>query len=76
MPFLAEIGKLFLIFGGILVFLGLIFSFGGKIPFLGRLPGDIIIERENFYFYFPLTTSILISLILTFIFWLIRILRG
>ncbi len=39
---------------------------------LGRLPGDIIIERENFRFYFPLTTSILISLILSLLIWLFR----
>jgi len=76
MPFFADIGKLLLIFGGILVLLGLFFTFGGKIPYLGRLPGDIIIHRGNFHFYFPIVTCILISLILTFIFWIIRILRG
>lgn len=76
MPFYPEIGKVLLIFGGILIFLGLIFTFGGKIPYLGRLPGDIVIERENFKFYFPLMTSILISLILTLIFWIIRLLKG
>jgi len=72
MPFFREIGKLLLIFGGILILLGLFFTFGGKIPFLGKLPGDIIIQRENFHFYFPLTTCILISLILTIIFWIIK----
>ena len=76
MPFFADIGKLLLIFGGILVLLGLFFTFGGKIPYLGRLPGDIIIHRGNFHFYFPIVTCILISLILTFIFWIIRILKG
>lgn len=76
MPFFREIGKLLLIFGGILILLGLFFTFGGKIPFLGKLPGDIIIQRENFHFYFPLTTCILISLILTIIFWIIKSLRG
>jgi len=76
MPFFREIGKLLLIFGGILILLGLFFTFGGKIPFLGKLPGDIIIQRENFHVYFPLTTCILISLILTIIFWIIKALRG
>jgi hypothetical protein len=76
MPFFREIGKLLLIFGGILILLGLFFTFGGKIPFLGKLPGDIIIQRKNFHFYFPLTTCILISLILTIIFWIIKALRG
>jgi hypothetical protein len=76
MPFFNEIGKLLLIFGVILVLLGLFFTFGGKIPYLGRLPGDIIIHRGNSHFYFPLVTCLLISLILTFIFWLIRIFKG
>lgn len=75
MPFL-DIGKLLLIFGGILVLFGLFFTFGGKIPYLGKLPGDIVIHRGNFHFYFPITTCLLISAILTFIFWIIKILRG
>jgi hypothetical protein len=45
-------------------------SLSGKIPWLGRLPGDILIQRKNFSFYFPLATGILISIILTFLFWL------
>jgi len=73
MPFFTEIGKLLLIFGVILILLGLFFTLGGRIPYLGKLPGDIIIQRGNFHFYFPLATCILISLILTFIFWIIRI---
>jgi len=76
MPFFGDIGKLLLIFGGILVLLGLFFTLGGKIPFLGKLPGDIVIHRGNFHFYFPLATCVLISLILSFIFWIIRMLRG
>ncbi|WP_279384257.1 DUF2905 domain-containing protein [Geotalea toluenoxydans] len=47
-------------------------SFAGKIPWLGRLPGDIYIKRENFSFYFPLATSILVSLLLSLILWLFR----
>jgi hypothetical protein len=64
--------------GRFLIFLGLIVAaIGGllllssKIPWIGRLPGDIIIQRKNFTFYFPLATSILLSLILTFLFWLL-----
>jgi uncharacterized membrane protein len=64
-------GKILIFIGVLLIFLGLIFSFSEKIPFLGRLPGDILIKRENFTFYFPLTTSILISAILSIIFYLI-----
>ncbi len=43
---------------------------GGKLPWLGRLPGDIVIKRENFTAYFPIATSIVISLVLTLLFWL------
>lgn len=76
MLFFVDIGKLLLIFGGILILFGLFFTFGGKIPYLGRLPGDIIIHRGNFHFYFPIVTCLLISAFLTFIFWIIRILKG
>jgi len=64
-------GKILILFGSLLVILGLIFSFFGKIPYLGKLPGDIYIKKENFTFYFPLATCILISIILSLIFYLI-----
>ncbi len=64
---LSQMGK-FLIFIGILVAaIGLILTFLPKIPHLGKLPGDIYIKKGNFTFYFPLATSILISIILTLI---------
>lgn len=66
-----EFGKLLVIFGVILIVLGLLLSFGGKIPLLGKLPGDIVIERRNFVFYFPLGTSILLSVLLTLVLYLI-----
>ncbi|MGB9598532.1 MAG: DUF2905 domain-containing protein, partial [Minisyncoccales bacterium] len=50
---------------------GILFLFGSKIPYLGKLPGDIYIKRENFSFYFPIATSILVSIILSIIFYLI-----
>ena len=50
---------------------GLILLFSGKAPWLGRLPGDFYFKGKNFSFYFPLATSLLISIILTLIFWLI-----
>ncbi len=65
-------GKLLIIAGLILIAIGVFVIWGGRIPFLGRLPGDIRIERENFSFYFPLATSILISALLTLLFWLFR----
>ena len=69
---LQDIGKLLLIFGVVMIVIGALFTLSGKIPWIGRLPGDVIIRKKTFTFYFPLATSILLSLILTFIFWLIR----
>ena len=65
-------GKLLIFFGILLVALGLILSFGVKISWLGHLPGDISIRRESFSLYFPLTTCLLISLILTLVLYLLR----
>ena len=65
-------GKTLILFGLILVAAGLLWIFGGKIPLLGKLPGDIRIERENFSFYFPLGTCILISLVVSLLLWLFR----
>jgi len=65
-------GKILIVIGIILIVAGLTFLFADKIPFLGRLPGDIYIKKERFTFYFPLTTSIIISIILTIIFWIFR----
>ena len=59
------VGRMLMIVGGTLLLLGALFSFGTRIPWLGRLPGDIVIERDNFRFYFPITTSIVISIILS-----------
>jgi hypothetical protein len=62
----------FLIFTGVaLIILGLLFSAGARFG-LGRLPGDIVYRRGNFTFYFPLMTSILLSVLLTLIFWIFR----
>jgi Protein of unknown function (DUF2905) len=62
---LNDLGKLLIVFGAILAILGAVFILAGKIPWLGRLPGDIYIQRRNFTFYFPLTTSILLSVVLS-----------
>ncbi|UCD35546.1 MAG: DUF2905 domain-containing protein [Nitrospiraceae bacterium] len=66
---LQHIAKLLIVFGILITALGavLLFFRGSGIPFLGRLPGDIMIERKNFTFYVPLATSILISIILSLI---------
>jgi hypothetical protein len=69
---MAEFSKTLIYIGIALVVLGLIFSVVGKIPWLGNLPGDITIQRERFTFYFPLTTSILISVIITLVLYFFR----
>lgn len=66
-----EIGKLIVLFGVVLIVIGLLLLLVGKLPLIGRLPGDIIIEKKNFTFYFPLGTSILLSIILSLIFYLL-----
>ncbi|ACI20979.1 MULTISPECIES: DUF2905 domain-containing protein [Thermodesulfovibrio] len=66
-----EIGKFLILIGIITIIIGLILMLTGKIPFIGRLPGDIVIERKNFIFYFPLGTSILLSIIISLIFYLL-----
>ncbi|NIQ94749.1 MAG: DUF2905 domain-containing protein [Desulfuromonadales bacterium] len=65
-------GKALIVAGLVLVAIGLLFTFGGKLPYLGRLPGDIRIEKENFTFYFPLTTCILLSALVSLLIWLFR----
>ncbi len=65
------LGRLFLFLGIFFILLGLLFIFGSKIPHIGRLPGDIYIKRDGFVFYFPIATSILISLLLTLLFYII-----
>ncbi|HOX54240.1 MAG: DUF2905 domain-containing protein [Candidatus Omnitrophica bacterium] len=61
------LGKILIFAGIILITLGILFVFSNKIPLIGKLPGDIYIQKKNFSFYFPLTTSILISIILSLI---------
>lgn len=72
MPELGGLGKLLIGFGVVMIILGGIFlllgNLSGKVPWIGRLPGDIYIQRGNWSFYFPLATSILLSIILTLIF--------
>ena len=70
-----KMGRLLILVGVMLVILGLIINYFGKIPFLGKLPGDIFIERENFKFYFPITSSILISVLITLIIYIVQRLR-
>lgn len=69
---MTDMGRLLMIAGALLFIVGCLLIFAGKVPWIGKLPGDIYIKRDGFTFYFPLATSLLISLLLTLVFWLIR----
>lgn len=66
---MACVGKILILLGGVLVLVGIILIFAPRIPYLGKLPGDIHVKKDNFEFYFPLATSILLSLIVSAILW-------
>ena len=69
---MAHLGKALVVAGLLIAAVGVLFLLAGKIGWIGRLPGDITIRRENFTFHFPLATCLLISAILTFLLWLFR----
>jgi hypothetical protein len=68
----SDLGRLLVIVGGLLAVLGVIILLAGKVPFLGRLPGDIFYRRGGFTFYFPIVTCLVLSLILTLVLRLLR----
>ena len=72
MPEFSGLGRILIVIGLVIAGIGLALVLAGKIPWLGRLPGDFIFRGKGFSFYFPLTTSIVISVILTLILWLIN----
>lgn len=65
MESLQAFGRMLIIFGLLLVAFGLVLLLAGRVPFLGRLPGDIVYQRGNFTIYIPLMTMLVLSLILT-----------
>ncbi|HXC93739.1 MAG TPA: DUF2905 domain-containing protein [Geobacteraceae bacterium] len=69
---MSDLGRSLLILGCIIAFAGAVLMFSGKLPWLGKLPGDIYVKKENFAVFFPITTCILVSLIISLILWLIR----
>lgn len=69
---LGALGKLLILLGILIIVIGLLLLIGERIPWLGKLPGDIIIRKEKLTFYFPITTSILISIVLTLLFMVFR----
>lgn len=60
-----SLGKILIIFGLIIVITGLVLTFAPKIPYIGKLPGDIYVERKGMVIYFPIVTSLVLSLVLT-----------
>lgn len=69
---MGDLGRVLVIVGALLLVVGLVLTLGGRVPFLGRLPGDIVYRKGTFTFYFPIVTSILLSLVLTAILALLR----
>ena len=69
-------GKLLIFVGIVCIAVGLFITYGPKIPFLGRLPGDISVERENFKFYFPITTCIIVSILISLLVFLFNRFKG
>jgi uncharacterized membrane protein len=64
-------GKILIVIGAVLIVAGILFTLSERLPVkIGRLPGDIVVRGKNWSFYFPLMTSILISIVLTLVFWL------
>lgn len=71
-----KLGKGLVVIGIFVVVAGIVvWFFGDKLKWVGRLPGDIRVEKENFKFYFPITTMILLSMVLSAIMWLVRYLN-
>ncbi len=66
-----SLGRMLIFFGVVAIVIGAVFVLFGKVPWIGRLPGDIVIRRDNFTVYFPVVTMLLLSIILTVIFNLI-----
>lgn len=67
-----SLGRSLIALGVIIILVGLFFIYGGKFGSLGRLPGDIYVDRENFKFYFPLTTSLLVSALISLVLYFFR----
>jgi len=67
----SELGKVLIVLGLVMVVTGVVLVAGGRVPWLGRLPGDVNVERANWSFHFPIMTSLLLSALLTLIVYLI-----
>jgi hypothetical protein len=67
-----DLGKSLILLGGVILLVGVLIMLGGKLPWLGRLPGDILIQRDRFTFYFPLATCLVVSALLSLLFFFFR----
>jgi hypothetical protein len=67
-----EIGRVLLVLGLAIAALGLVLTLGGRVPWLGRLPGDLVLRRGSFTAYVPLATCLLLSAVLSLVLWLLR----
>jgi hypothetical protein len=68
---MSDLGKLLIVFGLLITLAGVVLTLAGRLPWLGRLPGDVYVQRGNWTFYFPIATSLLLSIVLSIILWLI-----
>jgi hypothetical protein len=68
---MSELGRALIVLGVLVAVIGVVLVLVGRVPWLGRLPGDIHLQRDNWSLYFPLGTSILLSVVLTLVLWLI-----
>ena len=69
---MSEFGKTLIVFGLMLLIVGVVLSLAGKLPWLGNLPGDVAIQRGRFTFYFPITTCIIVSAVISLVLYFLR----
>jgi hypothetical protein len=69
---MGDVGKGLMLLGVLILALGAVLTLAGKVPWFGRLPGDIVVERGPLTFYFPLATCVIVSVVLSLLVWLLR----
>ena len=73
---MSQMGKILMVFGVVVAGVGLVLMFFDKIPFLGKLPGDVNIKRDNFQLFIPITSGVIRSIIVSAVLWLFSYLKG
>ncbi len=69
---MGDLGRVLMLLGGLVFAVGVLLTLAGKLPWFGRLPGDIVVERGPVTVYFPLATSLVLSVVLSLLFWFFR----